>query len=189
MGTTAGRRFPVREPGPSRHRAMPPGYRGRSSPGARGRPADRVRPRPAAAGSSPGGYIAFSVRRAGPPGTSVRLTIDSPKSRAMLRHRSGVGPAYEWKKVEGAAAVVCTWAAGACPAAATIDPAAPSAMSAEMMIARPVRMIPPWRIPRPAARSRAWPTRLAFSASCGVNSQPAVLLCVMSSHFIPLLQY
>ncbi len=50
----------------------------------------------------------------------------------------------------------CTWALGACAAAAgtaepaRIDPAAPSARIAGMMD-RLMRMIPPWHLPRSAA--------------------------------------
>jgi len=42
---------------------------------------------------------------------------------------------------------------------ARIDPAAPSARIAEVMMLRPVRMIPPWHLPRSASRC-------ATSSSC-----------------------
>ncbi len=63
-------------------------------------------------------------------------------------------------------AAACTWTLGACPAAtdiaepAMIDPVAPSARIAGMMIARLMRMIPPWRFPE-VSRQVARPCRSA----------------------------
>lgn len=54
--------------------------------------------------------------------------------------------------------VVCTWAMGTFAAAAGIaeptraDPATPSARMAGITNARPMRMIPPWRLLRPAGQ-------------------------------------
>jgi hypothetical protein len=65
-------------------------------------------------------------------------------------------------------AAACTWTLGACPAdgdiagLASIDPATPSARIAEIMIARPVHMIPPRQLPRPAARCTALPACTAY---------------------------
>lgn len=64
----------------------------------------------------------------------------------------------------------CVWAAGACAAAAgtaaaaRMDPAALSARIAGMMMARPMRMTPPWRSQRSARLLRGQPSPHAASA-------------------------
>ncbi len=75
-------------------------------------------------------------------------------------------------------APACTWTLGACPAVtdiaepATIDPVAPSARIAGMMIVRLMRMIPPWRFPRgQQAGCPAMPIRTAHL--CHVELFPA----------------
>jgi hypothetical protein len=89
-------------------------------------------------------------------------------------------------------ATVCTWALGACPAAAAniaglarIDPAVPSARSAEMMIARPVRMVPPLQIPLGEPLYGISSLHGVFT-SCWVISHLSALLCISGSLYLAL---
>ena len=74
----------------------------------------------------------------------------------------------------GAAAVTCTWEPDACTAAAgtatlaTIDPPALSATIVEIMMFRPMRMTPPWLLPRSAARCMAPAARTAHLNNVGL---------------------
>src|SRR5258707_371670 len=61
----------------------------------------------------------------------------------------------------------CTAAAGTATLA-RIDPLAPSARIAEMMMFRPTRMTPPWLLPRSAARCMAPATRTAHLNNVGL---------------------
>jgi len=90
-----------------------------------------------------------------------RLAVITPSAcRGLAESAAGresyIRLAHPWYQVSGT--TLCTWALGAWAAAAgaaepaRIGPAAPNARIAEMMMARPIRMIPPWRLRRSAAR-------------------------------------
>ena len=71
-------------------------------------------------------------------------------------------------------AVTWMWEPDACTAAAgtatlaRIDPPALSARMAEIMMFRPMRMTPPWLLPRSAARCMAPTTRTAHLNNVGL---------------------
>ena len=144
------------------------------------------------------------MARPGPHDSSMAIPAGLVARPRRLRDRGGC----RWKqrraghaaysspvhKVLGGHGDVCTWAAGACPAAAAniaglarIDPAVPSARSAEMMIARPVRMVPPRQIPGWASplSGTCQPAR-RFYVMLGLFPDLSALLCISGSLYLVL---
>jgi hypothetical protein len=84
---------------------------------------------------------------------------------------------------------------GACAVAADIaeldriDPAAPRARIAGIMIARPMCMLPPGAFPEASSPSRGPASLLGVSRACGVFSQLLVISCISSSNYLAFLEY
>ena len=85
------------------------------------------------------------------------------------------------------------WTLGAGAAAAAIaeparmDPAAPSAMMAGIMIARPTRMIPPWRLPRSEAWLVVLPTFTTYLLPVSVFRNPGKAIYPAGSYYLTFL--